>query len=1066
MSNILSINALDYSAEPKLIFTANTPDQKGLSHKSYTITLPISTKNNLLLNNLWGVGAFKTVSFEATYIVSGVELKGWLKITDVNKQEAKAIFVSGSGYLWERMAGDLMRDIDMSVEDIVLNRANVLASETGTPFVCFDLTDRGAFKSVDSIDITDRYPALNLVQTLTKVFAAYNTGLTIEDLQGDEYILFMQENEIRNSKEWKQNAVLEARPLKSGGTVPGNIKRYHTSGTIGSFTITEDLEFDDITSNKGLSWNATTNKYTALETGTYIFKMPYSFRLLRSQSTTDSFITVQLYNHTTASSIQSVFDTSGTGWSFDIKCLSGTLNSFPIELTAGDQIGAQIRWYGTTAAGSWELWIDHIITFETLTWDSTIDKIKSSISVDASMWYGADSTVEISKVLPDMGVLDFIRATVDYLSADLFYDDRQEVVTLRARDTILTDQSVTVWDAFSQIEEAQDTLLELATDKVQPPDNYYINVDGVSQITKKIDYGRTYIGQCGRVGLDSIPVLWNSGDPISFDQWYTPPEVKTRGSLRLLRKVNPITSSYTLTYGGEAANSETRTSVLTFEEIDVYSMHIKDAALVREYFTCYAKLDISKLQDLTYFKARLNLVDRFTGAYVGKINLLQAEQVEGSIFKLIGQSTVKYDIDTSDKFRAVGDANTFQGIGSGSSQTSTNTIPSDTWQSSVDAQISGLTEKTSPADADNFVIDDSADTNKKKRITWSYLKSALNNIFYGATPAQFFATAEKTTLTNADLIIIEDSASTPTAYAKKKVSWTNIKVFLKTYFDNIYYGNVAGQFNATPDKSTIVSNDIFIIEDSADTNKKKKVLFSVLKSVLGLWTAVTNGIKTSHRVGINADPSASEWLKVKGNVVIDGSDISSTYTVSVSGQYGLNVSSTGNSEATIQAYSSGGNIGVKSIADATVAGMFISKKAPAIQALRDSTSTNTPEIILSLLRETSGTAADGIGSLIQFGIENAAGSIVYPAYFGARLTNATTGACEIVFYLGSTVRAKLTDAFDFQLTEGNNIIPSNKAYYLGEKTTDGSWRMQISGSDLIMQRRIAGSWVTKNTITG
>jgi len=38
--------------------------------------------------------------------------------------------------------------------------------------------------------------------------------------------------------------------------------------------------------------------------------------------------------------------------------------------------------------------------------------------------------------------------------------------------------------------------------------------------------------------------------------------------------------------------------------------------------------------------------------------------------------------------------------------------------------------------------------------------------------------------------------------------------------------------------------------------------------------------------------------------------------------------------------------------------------------------------------------------------------------------------------------------------------------YLGDKNTDNSWRFDVSGSNLLIQRRISGVWTTKSTITG
>jgi hypothetical protein len=38
------------------------------------------------------------------------------------------------------------------------------------------------------------------------------------------------------------------------------------------------------------------------------------------------------------------------------------------------------------------------------------------------------------------------------------------------------------------------------------------------------------------------------------------------------------------------------------------------------------------------------------------------------------------------------------------------------------------------------------------------------------------------------------------------------------------------------------------------------------------------------------------------------------------------------------------------------------------------------------------------------------------------------------------------------------------AVYIGGNATDGSWRMTISGTSLVVQRRESGVWVTKQTV--
>ena len=50
---------------------------------------------------------------------------------------------------------------------------------------------------------------------------------------------------------------------------------------------------------------------------------------------------------------------------------------------------------------------------------------------------------------------------------------------------------------------------------------------------------------------------------------------------------------------------------------------------------------------------------------------------------------------------------------------------SNVFRSEKASQISGLTEKTTPVDADNLMIDDSAASNAKRRVTWANVKATL-----------------------------------------------------------------------------------------------------------------------------------------------------------------------------------------------------------------------------------------------------------------------------------------------------------------------------------------------------
>jgi hypothetical protein len=45
----------------------------------------------------------------------------------------------------------------------------------------------------------------------------------------------------------------------------------------------------------------------------------------------------------------------------------------------------------------------------------------------------------------------------------------------------------------------------------------------------------------------------------------------------------------------------------------------------------------------------------------------------------------------------------------------------------------------------------------------------------------------------------------------------------------------------------------------------------------------------------------------------------------------------------------------------------------------------------------------------------------------------------------------------------NANIQSSGYIYFGDVNTDGSWRMRISGSTFIIEKRVGGSWVTSGT---
>ncbi len=157
----------------------------------------------------------------------------------------------------------------------------------------------------------------------------------------------------------------------------------------------------------------------------------------------------------------------------------------------------------------------------------------------------------------------------------------------------------------------------------------------------------------------------------------------------------------------------------------------------------------------------------------------------------------------------------------------------------IGAMINGASEKTTPVDADMFGLMDSVAGNLFKKFSWASLKTALNSLYLGISATAAAATklitartidgqsfdgtanitviapgthavASATAPVDADEVPGTDSAS---SYVLKKSTWTQIKAFLKTYFDTLYVPKVRTNTvtsSATPTINTDTT-DIFTI---------------------------------------------------------------------------------------------------------------------------------------------------------------------------------------------------------------------------------------------------------------
>ncbi len=120
-------------------------------------------------------------------------------------------------------------------------------------------------------------------------------------------------------------------------------------------------------------------------------------------------------------------------------------------------------------------------------------------------------------------------------------------------------------------------------------------------------------------------------------------------------------------------------------------------------------------------------------------------------------------------------------------------------------------------------VDIDTGTDDVKYITPLSIRNS--NILSIEKTGQINGMTNKATPVDADSFIIDDSAA---SYTKKRMLWSSIL----TTLDNRYFGNTANQYAAITEKTIIVANDRFVIEDSSNSYAKRMLKWSSIRTVL------------------------------------------------------------------------------------------------------------------------------------------------------------------------------------------------------------------------------------------
>jgi len=195
---------------------------------------------------------------------------------------------------------------------------------------------------------------------------------------------------------------------------------------------------------------------------------------------------------------------------------------------------------------------------------------------------------------------------------------------------------------------------------------------------------------------------------------------------------------------------------------------------------------------------------------------------------------------------------------------------------SVTSEINSITAKTTPVDNDITIIEDSAVSYAKKKLSWSNIKGTLKSYFdtlYATvnhthtsmvTGSGTINTIPKFTGANAigDSTLTESAVSGHISSTSNPHNTTASQVGLGNVTNDAQLKRAANDFTTFTEKTTPVDADVTLIEDSANSYAKKKLTWSNIKATLksyfdGLYATLSHthtnmitGSGTSPRVAI------------------------------------------------------------------------------------------------------------------------------------------------------------------------------------------------------------------------
>ncbi len=462
----LGINKLDFTGivNVKRQLTDYRDLSIGTSNKSYTIDIPMTPSNTVLLQFINDLRSRGEVTDEAKIITDGIELiRGTIRILSFTELYAK-IIIEADDWISE-VGANKINDLSWgAAEDHTFNASNISDSWIAGPgaFYRYPLIN---FAELVSGDYTsngaklypfDFYPCWKIADIVEKIFA--ESGYTLASGGFFDSATGQSLYQLSASKPNEHDHIL-GKGLKV--YVDDKNDNYDSAsiagGTAGTLQVNQVLVMGGESRDEGNDYSITTNRYTAPEDGTYRFQAQVQVfstmhNPLASWSVVNSSITWSIRKNGVALVDETVNNTSvfDMGNSFD-------LDTGYIHLDGGDHIEVYVflTVVGQNTSANPLTAVLHIR-------EGVDVSYLRSIWNEQCLWPGIGKTMNPSNYLPDIDAVDFLNGLKQVYNLRFFMDRMNRTIYIETSDNFY---GATVKDLSDKVDYSHDLDMRVLASK-------------------------------------------------------------------------------------------------------------------------------------------------------------------------------------------------------------------------------------------------------------------------------------------------------------------------------------------------------------------------------------------------------------------------------------------------------------------------------------------------------------------------------------------------------------------------------------------------------------------------